>query len=103
MLAQAVCSSAQPVIVNDGRYLWNRAVAPFAPCKLIDRARQIDEDLRPAYDLLAITTNPIPIKAALNLLGHDVGAFRLPLVPPTGDELDQVRSCLSRLGLLVAA
>ena len=42
MLAQAVCSSAQPVIVNDGRYLWNRAVAPFAPCKLIDRARQIE-------------------------------------------------------------
>jgi 4-hydroxy-tetrahydrodipicolinate synthase len=68
-----------------------------------DRAREIDEDLRPAYDLLAITTNPIPIKAALNLLGHDTGGFRLPLVPPTGDELDQIRSCLSRLGLLVAA
>ena len=69
----------------------------------LDRAREIDEDLRPAYDLLAIATNPIPIKAALNLLGHDTGGFRLPLVPPTGDELDQVRSCLSRLGLLVAA
>ncbi len=69
----------------------------------LDRAREIDEELRPAYDLLAITTNPIPIKAALNLLGHDAGGFRLPLVPPTGDELAQVRSCLSRLGLLVAA
>jgi 4-hydroxy-tetrahydrodipicolinate synthase len=67
------------------------------------RAREIDAELRPAYDLLAITTNPIPIKAALNLLGHDAGGYRLPLVPPTVRELEQVRSCLSRLGLLVAA
>jgi 4-hydroxy-tetrahydrodipicolinate synthase len=66
-------------------------------------ARQIDAELRPAYELLGITSNPIPIKAALALLGHDVGGYRLPLVPPTADELDQVRDCLSRLGLLVAA
>jgi 4-hydroxy-tetrahydrodipicolinate synthase len=69
----------------------------------LDRAREIDAELRPAYDLLGIQTNPIPIKAALNLLGHEVGGHRLPLVPPTGDELAQVRGCLSRLGLLVAA
>jgi 4-hydroxy-tetrahydrodipicolinate synthase len=69
----------------------------------LERAREIDAELRPAYDLLAITTNPIPVKAALNLLGHEVGGYRLPLVAPTGDELAQVRSCLSRLGLLVAA
>ncbi len=67
------------------------------------RAREIDGELRAAYDLLAITTNPIPIKAALNLLGHDAGGHRLPLIPPTDAELEQVRSCLSRLGLLVAA
>jgi 4-hydroxy-tetrahydrodipicolinate synthase len=66
-------------------------------------ARQIDAELRPAYELLGITSNPIPIKAALALLGHDVGGYRLPLVPPTADELDRVRDCLSRLGLLVTA
>ena len=66
-------------------------------------AREIDAELRPAYDLLGITTNPIAIKAALTLLGHDVGGYRLPLVPPTAAELDRVRDCLSRLGLLVAA
>jgi 4-hydroxy-tetrahydrodipicolinate synthase len=69
----------------------------------LQAARDIDLELRPAYDLLGITTNPIPIKAALALLGHDVGGYRLPLVPPTADELDRVRGCLSRLGLLVAA
>jgi 4-hydroxy-tetrahydrodipicolinate synthase len=52
------------------------------------------------YDLLRITTNPIPIKAALNLLGRGRG---LPLVPPTDDELARIRDCLARLGLLVAA
>jgi 4-hydroxy-tetrahydrodipicolinate synthase len=55
------------------------------------------------YDLLRITTNPIPIKAALNLLGHEVGGHRLPLVRPTEEELAAVRGCLARLGLLVAA
>jgi 4-hydroxy-tetrahydrodipicolinate synthase len=69
----------------------------------LGRAREIDDELAPVYDLLKITTNPIPIKAALSLIGHDVGSCRLPLVPPTDEELSQVRDCLSRLGLLVAA
>jgi len=69
----------------------------------VDRAREIDRELEPVYELLRITTNPIPIKAALNLLGHAVGGYRLPLVPPTEDELARVRDCLARLGLLVAA
>ena len=69
----------------------------------VERARELDAELAPAYELLGITTNPIPIKAALNLLGHDVGGYRLPLVPPTDDELARVRDCLARLGLLVAA
>jgi 4-hydroxy-tetrahydrodipicolinate synthase len=68
-----------------------------------NRARELDAELAPAYELLAIATNPIPIKAALNLLGHEVGGYRLPLVPPTDDELARVRDCLARLGLLVAA
>jgi 4-hydroxy-tetrahydrodipicolinate synthase len=67
------------------------------------RARAIDADLQPAYELLAVTTNPIPVKAALRLLGHEVGGFRLPLVPPSENELARVRDCLARLGLLVAA
>jgi 4-hydroxy-tetrahydrodipicolinate synthase len=68
----------------------------------LERARTLDRELAPAYDLLKVQTNPIAIKTALNLLGHDVGGFRLPLVPATEDETDQVRSCLERLGLLAA-
>ena len=67
------------------------------------RGREIDRDLQPAYELLAVVSNPIAIKAALNLLGHDVGGHRLPLVAPTSEEVTAVRACLERLGLLVNA
>jgi 4-hydroxy-tetrahydrodipicolinate synthase len=68
-----------------------------------ERAKEIDAQLAPAYDLLKVQTNPIAIKAALNLRGHDVGGLRLPLVEANAEEVEQVRSCLERLGALVAA
>jgi 4-hydroxy-tetrahydrodipicolinate synthase len=68
-----------------------------------EAARRIDEELAPAYDVLKVGVNPMGIKAALNLLGHDVGGHRLPLVEVTDEERDQVRSCLERLGALQAA
>jgi 4-hydroxy-tetrahydrodipicolinate synthase len=67
------------------------------------RAREIDSELGPVYELLRIQTNPIAIKAALTLLGHRVGGHRLPLVPADAGEIEQVRGCLERLGLLVHA
>jgi 4-hydroxy-tetrahydrodipicolinate synthase len=66
-------------------------------------AKRIDEELAPAYELLKVTTNPIAIKAALNLLGHGVGGLRLPLVEASEDERAQIRSCLERLGALEPA
>ena len=68
-----------------------------------EAARRIDEELEPIYELLKVAPNPIAIKAALNLLGHEVGGHRLPLVPPTDDELGRVRDCLERAGLRVPA
>jgi 4-hydroxy-tetrahydrodipicolinate synthase len=66
-------------------------------------ARRIDEELAPAYEILRVAINPIPIKAALNLLGHELGGYRLPMVPPTDEELARVRDCLARAGLRVPA
>jgi 4-hydroxy-tetrahydrodipicolinate synthase len=66
-------------------------------------ALAMHEEQRPSYDLLRIQTNPIPIKAALNLTGHEVGGHRLPMVEPDENELAQIRSCLERAGLLAAA
>jgi 4-hydroxy-tetrahydrodipicolinate synthase len=63
-------------------------------------ARAIDEELEPLVDALAVTTNPIPVKAALNLLGHEVGGLRLPLVEATDEETEVVREALERAALL---
>jgi 4-hydroxy-tetrahydrodipicolinate synthase len=67
------------------------------------KRRQIDESLRPLYDALAVTTNPIPIKAALELLGLPAGTLRLPLVEADEAERATVRSALERTGLLERA
>jgi 4-hydroxy-tetrahydrodipicolinate synthase len=69
----------------------------------VDGARELNDDMAPAYDLLKVQTNPIAIKAALNLLGHEVGGYRLPMVEPTEQELEQIRGCLERGGVLSAA
>jgi 4-hydroxy-tetrahydrodipicolinate synthase len=68
-----------------------------------EAARRIDEELAPAYEILRIVVNPIGIKAALNLLGHEVGGLRLPLVEASVEEQEQIRSCLARLGVLEPA
>jgi 4-hydroxy-tetrahydrodipicolinate synthase len=69
----------------------------------VDTARRLEQELAPTYDLLEVQTNPIAIKAALNLLGHDVGGLRLPLVEANDDEMARVRDCLERLGVLSPA
>ena len=66
----------------------------------VDGARALHEELRPSYDLLKVTTNPIAIKTALNLLGRDLGGFRLPMVEASEDEATQIRACLERAGVL---
>jgi len=66
-------------------------------------ARRIHEELAPAYELLTVQTNPIAIKAALNLLGHQIGGLRLPLLEASETELARVRDCLERLELLTPA
>ncbi|MDX6469935.1 MAG: 4-hydroxy-tetrahydrodipicolinate synthase [Gaiellaceae bacterium] len=69
----------------------------------VEGARALNEEMAPAFDLLKIATNPIPIKAAMNLLGHELGGYRLPMVDPTEHELEQVRACLERAGSLQPA
>jgi 4-hydroxy-tetrahydrodipicolinate synthase len=63
-------------------------------------ARRLDDELAAAYELIGVVTGPIQMKAALNLLGHDVGGVRLPLVEASEDEVEQIRDCLERLRLL---
>ena len=60
----------------------------------------IDASLSDLFQTLFLTSSPTCTKAALNLLGHDVGGLRLPLVEATEEELEAVRAMLVRHGLL---
>jgi 4-hydroxy-tetrahydrodipicolinate synthase len=67
----------------------------------LDRARSIDEKLRPLYAVLGVT-NPIPVKAGLELLGICSARARLPIVEADEDQRAAVRRALEEQGLLTA-
>ncbi len=92
-------------VVSVTAHLWGKQIAEMIRLHNEgedDGARALDEEMAPSYELLRIQTNPIPIKAALNLVGHAVGGHRLPMVEPSKEELTRIRSCLERSGLLAA-
>jgi 4-hydroxy-tetrahydrodipicolinate synthase len=62
-----------------------------------------NEMLSDLFAALAVTTNPIPIKAALNLLGHDVGGLRLPLIDADASQTATVAAALEAAGIQPAA
>ena len=68
-----------------------------------DERARIDGSLRGVYEAMSVTTNPIPVKAALNMLGHRVGGLRLPLVEADEHEQQAIRGALKRHGLLKPA
>jgi 4-hydroxy-tetrahydrodipicolinate synthase len=67
-----------------------------------EQRREIHESLKDLFASLTVTTNPIPIKAALNLAGHHVGGLRLPLVAADDEEKSVIRAALERHNLLAA-
>jgi 4-hydroxy-tetrahydrodipicolinate synthase len=66
------------------------------------RAGEIEAGIRSIYEATTVTSNPIPVKAALEMLGLIDGHLRLPMVPASDDERATVRAALERHGLLVA-
>jgi 4-hydroxy-tetrahydrodipicolinate synthase len=67
-----------------------------------ERRREIHDSLAGVFRAMTVTTNPIPVKAALNMLGHQVGGLRLPLVEASEQEQAEIRAALERHGLLSA-
>ena len=51
-------------------------------------------------DMLSLSTNPIPVKAAMQMLGRDTGELRLPMTPLTDAEKTKLRATLTTYGLL---
>lgn len=77
------------------REVWDAAQAGD-----LNRAREIDSGLREVYAAMGVTTNPIPLKAALEMTGLiPSGTLRLPLVPADEQQRATVRAALESVGL----
>ncbi|MBU1026589.1 MAG: 4-hydroxy-tetrahydrodipicolinate synthase [Candidatus Margulisbacteria bacterium] len=63
-------------------------------------AKAIHDKLMPLFEAIFVTTNPIPVKAALAMIGHPVGGLRLPLIEANQQEKDTVKKALKDLGLV---
>jgi 4-hydroxy-tetrahydrodipicolinate synthase len=75
-------------------------VVAFEAGKIRD-AQQWHRKLFPlCRDMLGVATNPIPVKAAMKLLGRDSGELRLPLCPLDATGEERVRQTLVNYGLL---
>jgi 4-hydroxy-tetrahydrodipicolinate synthase len=69
----------------------------------LERAREINERLAPVFEAMTVTSNPIPVKAALELLGVVSSRVRLPMVEADEAQRAAVRSALETHGLLTPA
>src|SRR5881394_6851 len=70
----------------------------------LDRARAIDVGLKPLYEALAVTTNPMPLKAALEIAGLiPSGTLRLPMVPVDEAQRTTIREALDAVGVAVVS
>jgi 4-hydroxy-tetrahydrodipicolinate synthase len=65
-----------------------------------EQARKLHFELLPLMHAMGIETNPIPVKAALALMGKVSPEIRLPLTAMTGPHLERLRSILEQNALL---
>jgi 4-hydroxy-tetrahydrodipicolinate synthase len=65
----------------------------------VKEALAIHLKLFPLFKVLFCTSNPIPLKAALNMIGMDVGSPRLPLVEATDKEKEEIRRVMSEFNI----
>jgi 4-hydroxy-tetrahydrodipicolinate synthase len=90
---------ASNIVGRQMREIWDAVEAGE-----LERAREIDAGLRPLYEALSVTTNPMPIKAALEMTGTiPSGTVRLPMVELDDAQRDVVRAALESVGLTVTA
>ncbi len=92
--AGGICVASQ-LVGPQMREVWDAAQAGE-----MERAGQIDAGLRQLYAAMGVTTNPIPVKAALEMTGLiPSGRLRLPLVPADAEQRATVRAALESVGL----
>ena len=97
-----VCLGAVGVVSVAGHLVGDRMkrIIELIDAGDVPGARAIHEELTPLFNALFITSNPIPVKTALELVGRPVGPPRLPLVPATAEERTRIEKALADAGLV---
>jgi 4-hydroxy-tetrahydrodipicolinate synthase len=88
---------ASHIVGDRMREMWEAAQAGD-----IETARRIDAEITPAYEATSVTTNPIPLKAALAMLGLCEDRLRLPLVSADEEQRAAIKAGLDAAGVAVA-
>ena len=97
------CCSGAVGVVSVAAHLAGERIHDLVEMALagdVSGARKINEQLLPLWSALFMTSNPIPLKAAMRLIGQPVGNPRLPLVPATEAEIAAVRTAMEEAGVL---
>ncbi len=97
MLAVGACG-----IISVAAHIWGKEIQQMVQSyhdKNTQAAKEMHLHLLKAFKTMFITSNPIPVKAAMNLLGWNLGPFRLPLVPPSSAEEQIILQTLQEYGL----
>jgi 4-hydroxy-tetrahydrodipicolinate synthase len=89
---------ASHIVGERMREMWEAAQAGE-----IERAREIDAEITPVYEATSVTTNPIPLKAALAMLGLCEDRLRLPLVSADEEQRAAIKAGLDAAGVAVAS
>jgi 4-hydroxy-tetrahydrodipicolinate synthase len=86
------------IVGDQMREMWEAAQAGD-----IERAREIDAEITPVYEATSVTTNPIPLKAALEMLGLCADRLRLPLVSADAEQRAAIKAGLDAAGVAVTS
>ena len=89
-----VISVASNVVPGPMKELTDACLAGEYP-----KAAAIQRKLLKLMDLMFCQVNPIPVKAAIQLLGFDCGSCRPPLDDLPDDDVQKLRGCLDELGI----
>lgn len=89
---------ASHIVGDRMREMWEAAQSGD-----IETARRIDAEITPVYEATSVTTNPIPVKAALAMLGLCEDRLRLPLVPADPEQRAAIKAGLDAAGVAVAS
>jgi 4-hydroxy-tetrahydrodipicolinate synthase len=89
---------ASHIVGDRMREMWDAAQSGD-----LERARQIDAEITPVYEATSVTTNPIPLKAALEMLGLCADRLRLPLVSANAEQRAAIKAGLDAAGVAVAS